>query len=121
MSDADQILPGTGRWQTPEAADGGGSPSGAALAEGPLHHPLDGSPPRPGEDLRADFPGLLNADGSPWHYLDTAATAQKPQAVIDAMTGAMSGSYANVHRGLHTLAMRPPRRSRVRGRPLRGS
>ena len=29
-------------------------------------------------DLKADFPGLVNADGSPWHYLDSAATAQKP-------------------------------------------
>ena len=35
--------------------------------------------------LRADFPGL----GAGWHYLDTAATAQKPQAVIDAMANAM--------------------------------
>jgi cysteine desulfurase/selenocysteine lyase len=34
-------------------------------------------------DLKADFPGLRNADGSPWHYLDSAATAQKPQAVIE--------------------------------------
>ena len=102
MSDADQILPGTGRWQTPEAADGGGSPSGAALAEGPLYHPLDGSPPRPGEDLRADFPGLLNADGSPWHYLDTAATAQKPQAVVDAVARALGADYATVHRGVYT-------------------
>ena len=37
--------------------------------------------------LKADFPGLLTPDGEPWHYLDTAASAQKPQAVIDAMIG----------------------------------
>lgn len=35
-------------------------------------------------DLRADFPGMVTPDGTPWHYLDTAATAQKPRAVIDA-------------------------------------
>lgn len=47
--------------------------------------------------LRADFPGL--ADG--WHYLDTAATAQKPQVVLDAMTRAMGADYATVHRGVY--------------------
>ena len=51
---------------------------------------------------KADFPGLLNADGSPWHYLDTAATAQKPQAVIEAMTRALGADYATVHRGVYT-------------------
>jgi cysteine desulfurase/selenocysteine lyase len=51
--------------------------------------------------IRADFPGLLNADGSPWHYLDTAATAQKPQAVIDATVRAMGADYATVHRGVY--------------------
>ena len=40
----------------------------------------------------------------PLVYLDNAASAQKPEAVIEAMAGAMRGSYANVHRGLHTLA-----------------
>jgi cysteine desulfurase/selenocysteine lyase len=43
-------------------------------------------------------------NGKPLVYLDSAASAQKPRAVIDAMVGAMEGSYANVHRGLHTLA-----------------
>ena len=51
---------------------------------------------------RRDFPGLLNADGSPWHYLDTAATAQKPRAVIDAMARALGADYATVHRGVYT-------------------
>jgi cysteine desulfurase / selenocysteine lyase len=45
---------------------------------------------------RADFPGING-----WHYLDTAATAQKPHAVIDAMTRAMGVDYATVHRGVY--------------------
>ena len=49
-----------------------------------------------------DWPGLLNADGQRWHYLDTAATAQKPKAVIDAVTRAMGVDYATVHRGVYT-------------------
>ncbi len=48
------------------------------------------------------WPGLLNADGQRWHYLDTAATAQKPQVVIDAMVRAMGADYATVHRGVYT-------------------
>jgi cysteine desulfurase / selenocysteine lyase len=51
--------------------------------------------------IRADFPGLLNADGGTWHYLDTAATAQKPQAVLDATLRAMGRDYATVHRGVY--------------------
>ncbi|MEO6040689.1 MAG: cysteine desulfurase [Croceibacterium sp.] len=53
-------------------------------------------------DRKTDFPGLRNADGSPWHYLDSAATAQKPQAVIDAVTRALGTDYATVHRGVYT-------------------
>ena len=54
---------------------------------------------------RAQFPILSRTvNGKPLVYLDNAASAQKPRAVIDAMSGAMEGSYANVHRGLHTLA-----------------
>jgi len=52
-------------------------------------------------DLRSQFPGMWNADGSPWRYLDTAATAQKPQAVIDATVRAMGVDYATVHRGVY--------------------
>ena len=51
--------------------------------------------------LRDDFPGMKTPDGAPWHYLDTAATAQKPQAVIDAMTRALGSDYATVHRGVY--------------------
>ena len=47
--------------------------------------------------LRDDFPGLAGG----WHYLDTAATAQKPQAVIDACGAAMGADYATVHRGVY--------------------
>jgi len=54
---------------------------------------------------REQFPILKRqVNGRPLVYLDSAATAQKPRPVIDAMTAAMEGSYANVHRGLHTLA-----------------
>ncbi|MGQ3176930.1 MAG: cysteine desulfurase [Blastomonas fulva] len=52
-------------------------------------------------DHRADFPGLVTADGKPWHYLDTAATAQKPRAVIDAIARAYGADYATVHRGVY--------------------
>jgi cysteine desulfurase/selenocysteine lyase len=51
---------------------------------------------------KRDFPGLHNPDGSPWHYLDSAATAQKPQAVIDAVSKAIGADYATVHRGVYT-------------------
>ena len=47
--------------------------------------------------IRAEFPGLAGG----WHYLDTAATAQKPQAVIDATVQAMGADYATVHRGVY--------------------
>ncbi len=57
------------------------------------------------EAVRAEFPILQRqVNGKPLVYLDSAASAQKPRAVIEAMTGAMAHSYANVHRGLHTLA-----------------
>ena len=59
------------------------------------------APLSPAADVRADFPGMVTGDGAPWHYLDTAATAQKPQAVIDAMTRALGVDYATVHRGVY--------------------
>ncbi|RVV99819.1 cysteine desulfurase [Mesobaculum littorinae] len=55
--------------------------------------------------IRADFPILSRqANGKPLVYLDNGASAQKPQAVIDAVTKAYAMEYANVHRGLHTLS-----------------
>ncbi len=53
-------------------------------------------------NLREDFPGLTTRDGAAWHYLDTAATSQKPRAVIDAMARAMGEDYATVHRGVYS-------------------
>ena len=52
--------------------------------------------------VREDFPGLRAPGGEPWHYLDTAATAQKPQAVIDAVSRAIGVDYATVHRGVYS-------------------
>ena len=55
--------------------------------------------------VRAEFPILArDAYGKRLVYLDNAASAQKPRAVIDAMKNAMEHSYANVHRGLHLLS-----------------
>ena len=57
------------------------------------------------EAVRRDFP-ILSREvyGKPLVYLDNGASAQKPRAVIDAMTLLMEQNYANVHRGLHYLA-----------------
>lgn len=55
--------------------------------------------------IRADFPILSReVNGKPLVYLDNGASAQKPQAVIDAVTQAYSMEYSNVHRGLHYLS-----------------
>ena len=51
---------------------------------------------------KTEFPGLMMPGGEPWHYLDTAATAQKPHAVIDAMARALGEDYATVHRGVYS-------------------
>ena len=58
------------------------------------------------EAIRADFPILSRtvAEGKDLVYLDNAATTQKPQSVIDAMTHYYEQSNANVHRAVHTLA-----------------
>jgi cysteine desulfurase / selenocysteine lyase len=62
-------------------------------------------------NLRNDFPGV-----GAWHYLDTGATTQKPQAVLDAMMRAGGVDYATVHRGVYarsanmTLAYEAARR-----------
>ncbi len=114
MSGDTQILPETGRGTV---EDGGGVPF-TSRADVPGLGPLRrfAPPPRSGEELRADFPGLANG----WHYLDTAATAQKPQVVLDAMMQAGGRDYATVHRGVYkrsadmTLAFEAARR-RVAG------
>ena len=57
------------------------------------------------EAIRADFSILQRiVNGHPLVYLDNAATTQKPQAVIDALTRYYTTMNANIHRGLHTLA-----------------
>ncbi len=59
------------------------------------------------ERVRRDFPVLHQlVHGKPLAYLDNAATTQKPQVVIDAITAYYSGYNANVHRGVHQLSER---------------
>ncbi|MBN9061251.1 MAG: cysteine desulfurase [Rhizobiales bacterium 65-9] len=61
--------------------------------------------PYDAQAIRRDFPILSRqVYGKPLVYLDNGASAQKPRAVIDAMTNLMENDYANVHRGLHFLA-----------------
>ena len=55
--------------------------------------------------IREDFPILaMQVYGKPLVYLDNAASAQKPKAVLDRLQHAYTAEYANVHRGLHYLA-----------------
>ena len=55
--------------------------------------------------IREDFPILsMQVYGKPLVYLDNAASAQKPKAVLDRLNQAYTSEYANVHRGLHYLA-----------------
>lgn len=57
------------------------------------------------ERIRADFPILFReVHGKPLVYLDSAASAQKPRSVLEAMDHAYRFEYANVHRGLHYLS-----------------
>jgi len=57
--------------------------------------------------LREDFPILREqAHGHPLIYFDSAATSQKPRAVIEALRNFYEHQNANVHRGLHTLSSR---------------
>nr|WP_158925387.1 cysteine desulfurase [Acidisphaera sp. S103] len=59
------------------------------------------------ERIRQDFPILTQTiRGKPFVFLDSAASAQKPRVVIDAMVHAMETQYANVHRGLHWMSER---------------
>ena len=57
------------------------------------------------ESVRKDFPILSReVGGKPLVYLDSAATSQKPQVVIDALVDYYTGMNANIHRGVHTLS-----------------
>ncbi len=68
--------------------------------------------------VRADFPILSRqVNGKPLVYLDNGASAQKPRAVIDAVTRAYAEEYSNVHRGLHYLSnLSTDRYEAVRGK-----
>jgi len=70
------------------------------------------------ERIRQDFPILSReVRGKPLVYLDNGASAQKPRAVIDAVTRAYESEYANVHRGLHYLSnLATDRYEAVRGK-----
>ena len=59
-----------------------------------------------GSALRADFPVFerLTRSGKPLAFLDSAASSQKPRAVIDAIADAYGHHYANVHRGIYELS-----------------
>jgi cysteine desulfurase/selenocysteine lyase len=59
------------------------------------------------EAIRRDFPILhQKVNGKPLVYLDNAASSQRPQAVIDAISRYYEHDHANVHRGVHTLSQR---------------
>jgi cysteine desulfurase/selenocysteine lyase len=79
----------------------------SALAAVPPHEPVSGRQSHPWDvaRVRADFP-ILSRDvgGQPLVYLDSAATAQKPRAVIDAISAYYERGNANVHRGVHALS-----------------
>ncbi|MEM1284167.1 MAG: cysteine desulfurase [Pseudomonadota bacterium] len=71
----------------------------ATSAAEALHLPFDVNA------VRADFPALaMQVNGKPLVYLDNAASAQKPNQVIDGVADFYRTSYANVHRGLHHLS-----------------
>ncbi len=66
-----------------------------------------GKPPLDVARIRAEFPILGELiRGKPFVFLDSAASAQKPRAVIEAMTQAMETQYANVHRGIYQMSER---------------
>ena len=57
------------------------------------------------QKIRADFPALaLTVHGKPLTFLDSAASAQKPKQVLDAMRFCYENEYANVHRGMYDLS-----------------
>jgi cysteine desulfurase/selenocysteine lyase len=59
------------------------------------------------DELRADFPILATSrDGKPLTYLDSAATSQKPNTVLEAMTAYYANYNANVHRGVYAISER---------------
>src|SRR5262245_42204096 len=76
-----------------------------AAGEGMSMHPAVSNGSYDVDRVRADFPILaMPVYGKPLVYLDNAASAQKPSAVLDRLHHAYTAEYANVHRGLHYLA-----------------
>ena len=75
------------------------------------------------ENIREMFPILSRElNDKTLVYLDNAATSQKPQVVIDALSNYYSHYNANIHRGIHTLALimrRSPKRSFLQEVPLK--
>ena len=73
----------------------------------PIREPVDGDrPPLDVEALRRDFPILAREiHGHPLVYLDNAATTQKPESVIEAVSDMYRRSYGNIHRGVHALSV----------------
>ena len=92
MSGSARILSELGSGRGTASVAGGG---GAATPPSALRAAT--SPSKLREDLKEEFPGLAGG----WHYLDSAATAQKPQVVIDACSAALGANYATVHRGVY--------------------
>src|ERR671919_2232875 len=71
--------------------------------------------------LRADFPAFAEQiHGRPLAYLDSASSTQKPRQVLDAMREFYETSYANVHRGVYTLAVRSDERYEAAREKARG-
>jgi cysteine desulfurase/selenocysteine lyase len=62
------------------------------------------SPLSPGKEARALFPFFSTGEGG--YYLDSAATSQKPQSVIDSLVSTLVSCNANVHRGAYSLSAR---------------
>ena len=82
--------------------------AGRGLAQGAREltmHPAVSNGAYDVDRIREDFPILaMQVYGKPLVYLDNAASAQKPKAVLDRIQQAYTSEYANVHRGLHYLA-----------------
>jgi len=75
-----------------------------------------------GEKTRRDFPILSRiVNGHPLVYLDSAASSQKPLAVIEAISRYYETSHANVHRSIHTLGEEATERYEAARGAVRGS
>ncbi len=73
----------------------------------PRGNPSSAPAPFDVEAIRRDFPILhQQINGKPLVYLDNAASSQRPQSVIDAISAYYTHDHANVHRGVHTLSQR---------------